>query len=226
MRRRSLVGGPGLVRRSGWWRGRSLRRLGPRRRSRKRGHHEKHRHRFFHSLPCGKNPKLETGKSKLGLVTPHLSLVTCHSSLLLKQVFESLARVVGPGPGGAPRRRLPLNGGARRVKRTVVAGVFLGNPVRNRLGALELGRSIEIRALLATVQLKGATRTPPGGIEVSGEDGATASAAHDGVGPRHPRSLGTESLRLRSRSLIGALLPSLAIGILVASLSIFSLTHV
>ncbi len=149
------------------------------------------------------------------------TLVSCFS--LLEQVLKGLARIVRR-PRVA-RRRLSLDRRARGIESTFVLGIFLGDPLRNRLSALKPGRGVEIDALLAAMQLKAATRAPAGGIKIVGKDPAASRAAHHRVRPRHLRSLRAKRLWPWTCSLTGLAFPPVSVVILVASLAIFSVAH-
>jgi hypothetical protein len=68
------------------------------------------------------------------------------SQLLPEKVLESLASIQRPGRGS-----LPFDGGSRREKVAMVAGVFFGNAGANRLSALEATRGIKKGALLTAM---------------------------------------------------------------------------
>src|SRR5579862_8143930 len=77
--------------------------------------------------------------------------------LLLEKIVKRRARV---GRFGAYRsRRLFFRGDPDRVKRAGVLHILARDPLRNGLHAFEAARRIEVRALLAGVQLKPALRT-------------------------------------------------------------------
>ena len=80
--------------------------------------------------------------------------------LLLKQVFKCLS-----GVGGARGGRsggLFLSRHADFIKRAIVAGVFLGDALFDRLHAFKAAAGIEIHALFARVQLEAALGTETG----------------------------------------------------------------
>jgi len=77
--------------------------------------------------------------------------------LLLKQILKCRARIIRPQAGG--RRRFFLPRHANFIQLTVIPHVFLGDPFLYRLHALEPASRIEIRALLARMQIKPALRT-------------------------------------------------------------------
>ena len=132
---------------------------------------------------------------------PTTARMSVKPPLLLEEVFESLAGVVG-----ARRRRggrvgalgvgsgssVFLDGHAKFVERAVVAGV-LGRDARfDRLGAFELRAGVEKAALLAAMEFELALGTFAVGIETGSEDGAAVRAARAGDGANHARSARAE----------------------------------
>jgi hypothetical protein len=77
--------------------------------------------------------------------------------LLLEQILKCGPRIIRPQAGR--RRRLLLPGHTNLKQLTLIPRVLLRNPLLHRLHALEPAPRIEIRALLARMQLKCALRT-------------------------------------------------------------------
>jgi hypothetical protein len=78
--------------------------------------------------------------------------------LLLEQILERRPRIVRPQ--ACRSRRLFLARDSHLIKLAVVPGVLLRDPLLYRLHALEPAAGIEIRTLLARMQLKPALRAP------------------------------------------------------------------
>jgi len=127
----------------------------------------------------------------------------------LKQVVESAAGVIGTlrrgiggnlrssGRGDGGRRRILFHCGAKRIERAVIARVFLGDTLGNRLRALKLRAGIEIHALLAGMQLETATRAGALGVETGLQHGAAVRAARACDGADHARRSRTDLLLVR-----------------------------
>lgn len=143
-------------------------------------------------------------------------VVAPRERLLLEEILEGLAGVVGPG--GA-RRGLALDCYPGRVKGAIVPRVFLRDALRNRLSALEPARRVEIRALLAAVELNSALWAFAVRVVTGGEDNATIGATRNGVRSRHLRRPRADLFALWGRPLPGRSLP---VGFHVAPLPILS----
>jgi hypothetical protein len=79
------------------------------------------------------------------------------SPSLLKQIIKRRPRIAGAQAGG--RRSLLLPRHANLIQLTFTPRILLRNPLLHRLHALEPAPRIEIRTLLARMQLKAALRT-------------------------------------------------------------------
>jgi hypothetical protein len=146
---------------------------------------------------------------------------TCALTLLLfEKILKGLAGIVGTGRAG---RGLALHGHARLIKRAFVSRVFSPDPLFDGAAALQRSRGLKVSALLAAMELEAATRALPGVVRICGEDGAASGAANDRMRPRQVRGSRAKELGLGRRRLPGSLFAS--VGILVASLSIFSVSH-
>jgi len=145
--------------------------------------------------------------------------------LLLEQIFERGPRIVRPKAGRSGCLFLPRN--AHFIRRARIPRVFLCDPLLHRLHALEPASRIEIRALLAGVQLKAALGT----LFVTGHPLQYGSALRT---PRYrprprqihgPRTQCMVPLRwtaLALRGRLSRLLPArLAITVLISRLTIF-----
>ena len=121
--------------------------------------------------------------------------------LLLEEVFEGLARVVGTrrrhgcrsgGLSVGGRRGVFFNRHAKFVEGAIGARVLGGDALGNGLGAFELRAGVEEAALLAAMQLKLALRAFAVGVEARGEDRAAVGAAGARNGANHARRARTE----------------------------------
>jgi hypothetical protein len=116
--------------------------------------------------------------------------------LLLEEIFEGLAGVVGTGRarGGWCLRRVGdwrgvfLDGHPKLEERAIISRVLLGDTLGNRLGAFELRGGIEMDALFATVQLEMAAWTLPVGIEPGHQNGTATRASRPHHCANHARS--------------------------------------
>src|SRR5262249_28789508 len=101
----------------------------------------------------------------------------------------------------------------------LIAGVFLGNPFRNRLHAFEALGGIEVRALLAGMEFESALWALAGRVGEHGQEGAALGAARYFVRTRHIDRAGAEGVFAR-RAVEGRALLFLA-GILISMLPVF-----
>ena len=156
------------------------------------------------------------------LVTRYLLLVTSYS-LLLKKILERLPRVVGAHSAGGS---LAFNRRLDGKECALVARVFARDPLCNRLPAFQAAGRIEVRALLAGVQLKPAFRALPDRLGDRGQHRPALCAARHRARPRHVDRSRTEGIVLaRTRSLARPAALRLVPTVHVALLSIFAVGH-
>lgn len=142
------------------------------------------------------------------------------SSLFLEEVLEGLAGIVGPGRGVGG---FTLDRHAWRVERATVRRVFSRNPLFDGAAALQRRRGFKVSALLAAMELEAAMRALAGVVQISRENGSASSAADERMRPGQVRGSRAKALGLGSRRLPAPLFAS--VGILVASLSVFAVSH-
>jgi hypothetical protein len=144
------------------------------------------RHRYLRGLQVDPTP-----------VSFARSAIAARQLLFFEKIVEGFARVVraigrgragcSSGGGYSGWRRVFLNRDAKRVETAFVAQVFLGDALRDGLGALELRGGIEMHALLAAVQLESAARTFAVGVKSRGEHRTAVRAAPARDGTDHAR---------------------------------------
>src|ERR1700722_2736508 len=118
------------------------------------------------------------------------------ATLLLEEVFESLARVVRtprshrcrPRRGILNRRSILLDRHPEFIERTVVLRVLLRDAYQNRLRALKLPPGVEIRTLFAAMQRRLASWTFAVRIESGHQSRAATGATPAHHRPHHARS--------------------------------------
>src|SRR5580700_2050499 len=152
--------------------------------------------------------------------------------LLLEEILEGLARVVGTPRSGSNRGsysvvhqgRIFFDGHAEFEKRAIVFRVFFGDALGDRLRAFKLLAGIEVNALFAAVQLGVATRTLTIRIEARHQHRAATGTArphhgsHHAGGSRAHHFLLGAGLALGTRVAVGAVssVPFLVFGVAVA----------
>src|SRR5258708_29084700 len=148
---------------------------------------------------------------------------------VFEQAVKGLAGSVGAaGGGGGAGRSLLFHPHADRIEFALVASVLLRHPLGHRLRALETLRRIEVRALLARVQLKAALRALAYRITHHRQHRTAPGTARDGTCPRHLHRAGSECIFPRSRFLVlGARLSARLVptAVLVSPLAGFSVSH-
>jgi hypothetical protein len=112
------------------------------------------------------------------------------ASSILEEIIEGLASVIRLRR--QPCRCLLLHAHADGIKSTVVARVFFGDPLWNRLHAFKAARRIKVGALLAGVQLKGALRTLAERLGKHGQQRAALRAARNRMRAWHLHGSRTE----------------------------------
>jgi hypothetical protein len=175
----------------------------------------------------GQPPSAVQERSSVGffLMTSVSSVVNALAVLFLKQIIKCRPRIIRSQAGRSRSLLLPCH--ANLVKRTFIPRVLLRNPLLHRLHAFKPAPWIEIRALLARMQLKPALRTIPIARR-SLQHGAALRAARNRPRPRQidgPRTKRVVPLR-RSRATSTRLFPRplarlFAVAILIPMLSIF-----
>src|SRR5438105_6885698 len=127
------------------------------------------------------------------------SLQAEDGELFFEQVVKRLASIRGPAggkPSGGWRRRNGYRGrsrilfdcGAGRIKGALVSGIFPGNALRYRAGALKLRGGVEVRTLLAAMELEATARASSLRIKPGLQHGAAIGAARPRDRAHHSRS--------------------------------------
>src|ERR1700678_2309681 len=93
------------------------------------------------------------------------------------------------------------NGYARGEQRAVVSLILRGDPDWNRLEALEPGAGLEVRALLATMQLRIALGASAGEVDAWGQRGGAIETSRRSHVLHQARQPGTRYINRRSRPL-------------------------
>lgn len=140
------------------------------------------------------------------------------SLLIFEQIVECAARIVWLC--GASRRSLLFNAHADGEKLAFVACIFLRDPLRNRLHALEATGRIEIRALLAGVQFEAALGALAERLGKHCQERAALRAARNRVRSRHVHGARSESV-FANRTLRRGLLLFRA-AVLISALAVFA----
>lgn len=110
---------------------------------------------------------------------------------VFEQIIKRLARRIGLCRRSG--RSLLFDSDADGIKGALVLRIFLCDPLRHWLHALESARRIEIRALLAGVQFEAAFRTLTKGFRERGQQSSALGAARYRMGAWHlhrPRAVG------------------------------------
>ena len=144
--------------------------------------------------------------------TPHL---------LLEEILEGRARI--HGTRRTRRGSFLFDPDPHGIKRTLIALVFTGNPLRDGLGAFEPARSIEISALPAGMQFEAALRTFSDRLRYRRQQGSALRAARNRMRARHLQCARAKSFFL-DRLFPRRFFPLLAT-ILVTVLAILSVGH-
>jgi|HubBroStandDraft_5_1064220.scaffolds.fasta_scaffold09547_3 hypothetical protein len=150
--------------------------------------------------------------------------------LLFEEILECLAGVVGAqaGWGGG----FLFAGDADFVERAVVARIFLGYALGDRLHALEAASGIEIHALLAGMEFEAALGAKAGRWDCL-QHGAALGAAGNGASAGHVYGLWTHAVvasgwRQRGRLFSGVFFSGplarflFAVAVLISMLTVFS----
>ena len=118
---------------------------------------------------------------------PDAETVERRQALFLKKILEGAARVVGTGGGGGRGGGFAFARHADRVEAAIVAGVFGGQPRGNRFGALPARCGVEVKALLATMQIEAAAPAAVPRVEPLGQQSAAVGATGNGDAGRKLR---------------------------------------
>jgi hypothetical protein len=151
------------------------------------------------------------------------------SGLLLEQIFERLAGVVGAQAGG--RGRLFFAGHADFEEGAIIADIFFRDALFDRLHTLEAAAGIEIHALLAGMQFEAALGAETGWRNCL-QHGAALGTAGNGAGAGHVHGLGAQAVVASGRRYRGRLFPDFffsgprtrlvfAIVVLISMLTVF-----
>jgi len=143
--------------------------------------------------------------------------------LFLKQIVKRRARILRPQTRRC--RSLLLPGHANLIQLTLIPRILLRDPLLHRLHALEPAPGIEIRALLARMQLKPALRALPARRH-SLQHGAALRASRNRMRAREidrlrPKSIVVLRWRRRAPRLLSRSLPRLVVAILITMLPVF-----
>ncbi len=139
---------------------------------------------------------------------------------LLEQILEGLSRVVRTQAGG--RGSFFFSGHANLVESALVPSVFLGNPLLDRLHALEPAARIKIRTLLARMQFKSALETLI--ARRGGQHRPALGAARDRARARQIHRSGTERvvfLRRRCPGFFSCSTARFSVAVLITMLTVF-----
>src|SRR5262249_17489892 len=140
------------------------------------------------------------------------------AGLLLEEVVEGAPDVARARRVG---RGVALDRDAERERGALVGGVLVGDPLGDRLRALEAPAGLEVRALATGVDHRAAIRALLEGWVRDRQDGPTGRASRDGVLGQHPaasRGVGGPRRWRRRPAWLGVRAP-------VALLSVLSIAH-